>query len=94
MCGQNHLSHFQAEYQPGSGVALPAFEFELSRCEWRGFLNHSINIARWGFQVNRGNRTKGVGKPPSPVVLKVLETGPSIFDPDDCLYNICLSSFF
>ncbi len=24
MCGQNHLSHFQAEYQPDSGVALPA----------------------------------------------------------------------
>ncbi len=24
MCGQNHLSRFQAVYQPGSGVALPA----------------------------------------------------------------------
>jgi hypothetical protein len=33
MCGQNHLSHFQAVDQPGSGVALPAFEFQFSRCE-------------------------------------------------------------
>jgi hypothetical protein len=24
MCGQNHLSHFQAGFQPGRGVALPA----------------------------------------------------------------------
>ena len=26
--------------------------------------NHSINIARWGCAVNRGNRTFRVGKPP------------------------------